>query len=114
MEKFLLINNYTNYSYDDDDLTSNVFVIGDFDSIEKCIDACEDELVSQAQENASCMDLEGDAFQEYVDRYVEGRTDNEITDDDFHRVGANRYIFDHWYNGGNYRVENQFMVVRIS
>lgn len=121
MEKYLLINNYTNYSYDDDDLTSNAFTVGSFESIEKCYDAIEDELLGQACENAENMfeldDCEEaiikEEKKEYVDNYCSGYNSFGITEEDLTYEGANRYMAEHWYNGGNYRVENQFLVIRV-
>lgn len=111
MEKYLLINNYTNYSYDDE-ITSNAYVIGSFDSIEKCIDACEDDLLDQAQNNVS--DLPDEEAKEYIDKYVSGFNNNGITEEDFRCVGDFHYVMEHWYNNGNEKIENQFMVVRLS
>lgn len=121
MKKYLLINNYTCYAYDDDDLTSNVYTLGDYDTVAECLEVAKSEIRGQAEENAENMfelddtdeEIIAQAKQEYIDRYCEGQSDFEVGEDGFFRPGATRYILEHWYAGGSYRVENQFMVVRI-
>lgn len=122
MEKYLLINNYSNFGYDDDELTSNVYVVGSYDTIEKCLSACEDEIYDQAVENAECMfDLDdadeetiSQGKQEYIDNFCYNHRRFGITEEDFAVVGASHYVMEHWADGGNYKLENQFLAVRIS
>lgn len=114
MKKFLLIDNYTNYSYDDNDLTSNVFVVGDYDTIEQCLEACENEIENQAKENAKAVCEDDQEKQEYIEAYCCDAMLFGVVDEDFARPGANRYVMEHWADGGSYKLENQFMVVRIA
>lgn len=114
MKKYLLINNYLNYSRDDEEVTSSMCVMGDFDSIEDCITTCENDIIDQAKENAGGMGLEGAEAEEYINHYTNGYTIHHLYDDDFTKEGASRCIYEHWYSNKEYSIENQFMVVRIS
>lgn len=119
MKKYLLIDAYANYSYDDDFNSVNQFVVGDFDTIDECIEAVKAEIISQANENAmGIYDLEEGEHTPDSEVYVYDYCDKidihvELDDDSFAREGANRELAEHWYNGGNYTVDNKFMIVRI-
>ena len=119
MKKYLLIDTYSNYGYDDDDLSVNSFVLGDFETLDECAEAVKAEIISQANENAmGIYDLEEGETTTDSEIYVYAYCDKinihvELDDNSFAREGANRMLAEHWYNGGNYLVENQFLVIRV-
>lgn len=115
MKKYLLLCTFATYGYDDDDLCVNTFQLGNFDTLEECYEACEAEIRDQALNSADAYEDDEDRQKEFIEEFCSGTfKTGGIDDDSFARPLADRIIFVHWYNGGNYRTENKFTVIKIA
>lgn len=115
MKKYLLLCTFATYGYDDDDLCTNTFQVGNFDTLEECYEACKAEIEDQAMNSADAYENDEDQQKEFIKDFCSGVSKTgKIDDSSFARPLADRIIFEHWYDGGNYRTENTFTAIKIA
>lgn len=111
MEKYLLINNRASCVLEDSDVSISVIKVGSFDSIEECIEMAEIEILNQARD---CFEDEDESEKEnLIIDYCYNLTCHELKESDFKDVGDIKCVYEHWYLGELFKVENQFSIIRM-
>jgi hypothetical protein len=112
MNKYLVLACFSAHNMDDDELWSNQWLVGTFESLEECYTKCENDLEQVGKDSLEGRYDDEEEFEEEVKFYLSGKEISHRTEDDF--IGNNPVTIlsnDYWTD--EHREMINYIVVKI-